>query len=247
MGAVNNTVNGPARPGPSCQQTLQHNETNDKSTTFLRRQRTDTGKTKEPSPCLPCLRPLEERDLAEAAAIEATAPDAWSEDALRAGLAEQQAGGAARLFAAEWRGGAEKCAGGTSAKADGTAPANQPCPATGRALSANQTCANAAAASTLAGIAAFQLAAGEASLDTLTVAPAFRRQGVGRALLWAALSQLHAEGAAACFLEVRESNAPAIALYKSLGFSAVGRRRGFYRSPAEDALVMRCELPPISV
>lgn len=95
----------------------------------------------------------------------------------------------------------------------------------------------------LAGLAAFQTAGGEASLDTLTVSPAFRRQGVGRALLTHALRALAAEGAGCCFLEVREHNAPAISLYQSLGFAAVGRRRDFYRAPAEDALVLRCGLP----
>ena len=41
------------------------------------------------------------------------------------------------------------------------------------------------------------------------------------------------------FLEVRESNVAARALYASRGFSAVGRRRGYYRHPVEDALVLR--------
>jgi ribosomal-protein-alanine N-acetyltransferase len=41
------------------------------------------------------------------------------------------------------------------------------------------------------------------------------------------------------FLEVRESNSAARALYASRGFLAVGRRRGYYRSPVEDALVLR--------
>jgi ribosomal-protein-alanine N-acetyltransferase len=41
------------------------------------------------------------------------------------------------------------------------------------------------------------------------------------------------------FLEVRESNAAARALYKSLGFSDFGRRKGYYQKPYEDAIVMR--------
>ena len=178
------------------------------------------------------IRPLEARDLAAAAAIEATAPDAWSENALRTSLQARQEGGAARLFAAERAAGcAAECA---AERAAGCAAAS----AAGKGGERHGACPPVS----LAGIAAFQLAGDSASLDTLTVAPAFRRQGVGRALLQAALQSLRAEGAAACFLEVRQSNAPAIALYQGLGFAAVGRRRGFYQGPAEDAVVMRCAL-----
>lgn len=88
------------------------------------------------------------------------------------------------------------------------------------------------------GLAVFQLAAGEASLNALTVDPAARRQGAGRALLAGALAALHAEGAHSCFLEVRAGNTAARALYESLGFAAVGVRRNFYRDPAEDGVVM---------
>lgn len=88
------------------------------------------------------------------------------------------------------------------------------------------------------GLAVFQLAADEASLYTLTVAPVARRQGVARQLLGYALNALHAEGAAVCFLEVRASNLPALALYESLGFARAGMRRAFYQNPPEDAIVM---------
>lgn len=200
---------------------------------FSRGQQTG-GAARQARPAGLTVRPLEERDLAEAAAIEATAPDAWSEAALRAGLAGRQGGGAARLFAAEWGGGL-----------DAQPPAPEPGSGAARAGESAERAQGGALPSRpcLAGVAAFQLAAGEASLDTLTIPPDFRRRGVGRALLSAALAQLCAEGAAVCFLEVREGNAPAIALYKSLGFAAVGRRRNFYRGPDEDALVMRCVLP----
>lgn len=88
------------------------------------------------------------------------------------------------------------------------------------------------------GFAVFQLAAGEASLYALNVAPAARRGGVGTALLAGALDALKAEGAAQCFLEVRAANAPALALYRRLGFAAAGVRRGFYHDPPDDAVVM---------
>ena len=98
------------------------------------------------------------------------------------------------------------------------------------------------AGETLCGAAVFQLAADEASLESVTIAPEHRGKGAGRALLTHALAALKAEGAALCFLEVRAHNAPALALYAALGFESVGRRKNFYKNPPEDALVMRAEL-----
>lgn len=186
------------------------------------------------------IRPLCKADLAAAAAVSASAPDAWSEEALRAGLRCQQAGGAVRLFGAVLGGGAEGCAPQTLAGPDAD---SFPAPPAGPNADSFPAQPAAPDSGLLAGFAAFQLAGDEASLDTLAVAPALRRQGVGRCLLHAALAALAAQGAGCCFLEVRLSNAPAIALYQSLGFAAVGRRPGFYRAPAEDALIMRCPLP----
>ena len=90
----------------------------------------------------------------------------------------------------------------------------------------------------VAGLAAWQLAAGEASLYTLTVAPEARRTGAGSALLRRSLEALRGEGAEVAFLEVRASNAGAIALYEQAGFVADGRRPRFYQNPTEDALIM---------
>lgn len=86
-------------------------------------------------------------------------------------------------------------------------------------------------------------APGQAQLLNLTVAPAVRRQGVGRALLRRFLADARARGAEQCFLEVRVTNQAAIALYTREGFAPVGRRTGYYPAigpgPREDALVMR--------
>jgi ribosomal-protein-alanine acetyltransferase len=86
-------------------------------------------------------------------------------------------------------------------------------------------------------------APGEAQLLNLTVAPEVRRLGIGRALLGRFLADVLARGAEQCFLEVRVSNLPAIALYTREGFFPVARRIGYYPStgagPREDALVMR--------
>jgi ribosomal-protein-alanine N-acetyltransferase len=82
----------------------------------------------------------------------------------------------------------------------------------------------------------------QAELGNVAVTPAARRRGVGRMLVEAALRRVRRRGARECFLEVRESNVGARRLYEELGFSAIGRRRRYYASPVEDALVMRIAL-----
>ncbi len=75
------------------------------------------------------------------------------------------------------------------------------------------------------------LGEGESELLQVEVEAGYRRRGLGLLLLETAL-------AGTVFLEVREGNAGAIALYSTLGFAVVGRRRGYYAGPEEDALVM---------
>jgi ribosomal-protein-alanine N-acetyltransferase len=72
----------------------------------------------------------------------------------------------------------------------------------------------------------------------LVVAETRRRQGLGRWLLRFALDRAARRGAERAFLEVRRSNEAAIALYRSVGFAVRGERRGYYREPDEDALVL---------
>lgn len=84
----------------------------------------------------------------------------------------------------------------------------------------------------------------EAEIADLAVAPRARRRGIGRALLERALVELAEEGVRTLYLEVRESNLPARSLYDSYGFDPVGRRRGYYREPLEDALVLRRTIGP---
>lgn len=86
------------------------------------------------------------------------------------------------------------------------------------------------------------LVADEAEVANLAVAPPHRTRGVGARLLDSALSAARRGGARAAHLEVRDSNATARALYASRGFTAVGRRRRYYREPEEDALLLRCDL-----
>ena len=84
----------------------------------------------------------------------------------------------------------------------------------------------------------------EGEIADLAVLPAARRRGVGTALLDRTEKDLAARGVRTLYLEVRESNADALALYRSRGFEPVGRRRGYYRHPPEDALVLRRDLAP---
>ncbi|RUV42020.1 MAG: ribosomal-protein-alanine N-acetyltransferase [Mesorhizobium sp.] len=90
-----------------------------------------------------------------------------------------------------------------------------------------------------------RLAAGEGEILTVAVARAHRRQGLGWQLIDAVLRELHAQRAEALFLEVDETNTPAIALYRRLGFRQVGQRPNYYRSTEHGptgALVMRRDL-----
>ena len=80
--------------------------------------------------------------------------------------------------------------------------------------------------------------AGETVLGNVAVAPEFRRQGIADALLEALCARAAALDLAFLTLEVRASNAPAIALYRKHGFQTVGQRRNYYQKPDEDALLM---------
>ena len=81
------------------------------------------------------------------------------------------------------------------------------------------------------------------STDILNVAvsPDHRGCGIGRALLTELEQRLRQQGVTEVLLEVRPSNAPAIALYTSLGFVQVGRRPNYYLHPREDALILKKE------
>jgi ribosomal-protein-alanine N-acetyltransferase len=82
-------------------------------------------------------------------------------------------------------------------------------------------------------------AADELHVHNLAVRPESRATGLGRRLLALAFAFGERRGARVALLEVRESNRPAIELYRSLGFVTVATRRNYYSQPAEDALVLR--------
>ncbi len=94
------------------------------------------------------------------------------------------------------------------------------------------------------GYCVVQLAADEMHIHNLVVQPESRRSGLGRRLLADALAFAGASGASRVYLEVRQSNWAAQALYRGAGFEAVGVRRDYYDRPREDALELRLELPP---
>jgi [ribosomal protein S18]-alanine N-acetyltransferase len=78
----------------------------------------------------------------------------------------------------------------------------------------------------------------EAEILTVAVMPAERGRGLARRLLETHLSRLAALGARQVFLEVEESNAAAVRLYRRAGFRDVGRRDGYYRKPSENAVAL---------
>ena len=83
-----------------------------------------------------------------------------------------------------------------------------------------------------------RVAADEAEVLTLAVAPEARRQGVGTRLLGAAMSLGGSRGAQTAFLEVSDANGAARALYRRAGFIPTGRRPRYY-ADGTDALVLR--------
>lgn len=83
----------------------------------------------------------------------------------------------------------------------------------------------------------------EGEILNVGVAPAVRRQGVGRLLVRKALERLGELGARSVYLEVRESNVAARALYRGFGFVEVSRRVKYYQRPVEDALLLKAANP----
>jgi ribosomal-protein-alanine N-acetyltransferase len=79
----------------------------------------------------------------------------------------------------------------------------------------------------------------ELHINNLAVHPRWRKRGIARELLWAALQHGRRGGARAAFLEVRASNVAAQGLYRKFHFESVGVRRRYYTHPIEDAVVMR--------
>jgi ribosomal-protein-alanine N-acetyltransferase len=89
------------------------------------------------------------------------------------------------------------------------------------------------------------MGAGEAHVLNLCVGEPMRGRGIGRQMLMLLIERASQAGMQDVFLEVRPSNMHAIALYQSVGFIEVGRRRGYYQAVEgrEDALVLKLSIP----
>lgn len=94
---------------------------------------------------------------------------------------------------------------------------------------------------TVVGYIIFWLVEDEMHILNLAVEPAYRRKGIARKLVLAAIRRAGRKGAKRAFLEVRVSNGAAQKLYESIGFAGTSMRRDYYDSPVEDALVMTIE------
>ena len=95
--------------------------------------------------------------------------------------------------------------------------------------------------SSLVGYAGLRLAPADFAADVLTigVAASMQGKGIGRQLMNALLLHAKRQGAEQVFLEVKESNASAISLYKSLGFEQIDLRKRYYQPSGENAVVMK--------
>jgi len=90
----------------------------------------------------------------------------------------------------------------------------------------------------IAGILVGRAAADEFEILNLAVGKAWRRRGAASRLVADAVTRAQSEGATQVHLEVRASNAGAIALYEKMGFRICGRRPNYYREPVEDAVLL---------
>jgi len=89
------------------------------------------------------------------------------------------------------------------------------------------------------GFLCWRAAAGEWEIENVVVAAELQRRGIGAALVRTAIEKWRTSGGTALLLEVRESNEAARILYEKCGLRDVGRRRGYYGGPPEDAVLYR--------
>ena len=89
----------------------------------------------------------------------------------------------------------------------------------------------------LCGFLCAKAIAGDWELENVAVAAEFLRRGIANKLLRELIRHAQNEAASAILLEVRELNLPARRLYEKHGFRELGRRRGYYVDPVEDAIL----------
>lgn len=95
----------------------------------------------------------------------------------------------------------------------------------------------------VAGFLAAREAAGEWEIENVVVSAQARRRGLGSKLLGEFLHHARSMGGREVFLEVRESNTAARALYEKWAFFEAGRRKQYYQGPPEDALILKFSFP----
>ena len=96
-----------------------------------------------------------------------------------------------------------------------------------------------------AGYGEIRSVAGEAQIYQIAVAPEFRRDGIGEAILRHLIETAEKDGCTLVTLEVRDGNKAAMELYRKLGFREVGRRKGYYNGA--DAVLMDLDLRNIEI
>lgn len=103
-------------------------------------------------------------------------------------------------------------------------------------------CIVAEAKGELIGFLIFSVVENEAEIYHFVVAKIYQRKGIGMALIEEAKQAVREKKGQRIFLEVRASNEPALSLYKQMGFKPIGRRKGYYIRPVEDAMLLKCEV-----
>ena len=83
-----------------------------------------------------------------------------------------------------------------------------------------------------------RLIAPEGEIYRVAVMPEYRKRGIGYRLLDYSVKTSYGKGLESLFLEVRSRNTPAINLYTAYGFKQVGYRKGYYKNPDDDAVIM---------
>ena len=82
----------------------------------------------------------------------------------------------------------------------------------------------------------------ECQIVNVAIVPTLRKMGIGSKIIEAFLEEIKNEGVKSAFLEVRESNLPAINLYKKFGFLEIGISKNHYSKPTENAILMKIVL-----
>jgi len=103
-------------------------------------------------------------------------------------------------------------------------------------------CLVAAESANVSGLILASVVPPDAEILNVFVRSSIRRQGLGSALLRAAIARMKTAGARRTWLEVRESNVAALSIYGTAGFRRTGRRLGYYNAPKENALVLERDL-----